>query len=397
MSLKGKKIIVGMTGGIAAYKIPTLVRLFKKSSAEVRVVMTANATKFITTLTMETVSQNPVALEMFPEDRFVGTHHIDLADWPDLIIVAPATANFMAKVASGICDDLLSTVICATKTPVVIAPAMNTNMYLNPITQKNLDYLKSLGYKFIEPGEGELACNTFGKGRMAEPEEIFSFISNQLQKKKLLTDKKVLVTAGPCREPIDPVRFISNRSSGKMGYAIASAANEAGAEVSLISGPTNLNPESGIKRRMVETTEEMFREVKKEFAISDIIIMAAAPADFKAKKESRQKIKKGIKDLSIELTSTVDILSSLRKSKKKGQIVVGFALETENGIANARAKMKEKGMDLIVLNMVGEKAPFDSEDNKVTLVYKNGKQEALPLMSKKELANLLIKRIAKLK
>ncbi len=397
MSFEGKKIIVGLTGGIAAYKVPALIRLFKKSAAEVRAIMTSNSMKFITSLTIETVSQNPVSSEMFPEDRYVGTHHIDLADWPDLIIVAPATANFIAKVASGICDDLLTTVVCATKKQVVIAPAMNTNMYLNPITQKNIEYLKSLGYIFVEPGEGELACNTYGKGRMSEPEEIFSTVQNLFQKKKALNNKRVLVTAGPCREAIDPVRYISNRSSGKMGYAIASAAKAAGAEVVLVSGPTNLKPEAGIKTRMVESTEEMFGAVKKEFSRSDIVIMAAAPADFRAKKKSEKKIKKRGADLNLELTPTIDILGSLKKSKRKGQIVVGFALETENGLANARAKMKEKGLDIIVLNMIGKDTPFDSDSNQVTLIRRNGRQDVLPKMGKIELANLIVEKIAKLK
>ena len=397
MPFKGKKIIVGLTGGIAAYKIPPLIRLLKKGSADVRAIMTPNSTKFITSLTIETVSQNPVSLEMFPEDRFVGTHHIDLADWPDVFIIAPATANFIAKVSSGICDDLLTTVMCATKKPVIIAPAMNTNMYLNPITQKNIQYLKSLGYLFIEPGEGELACNTYGKGRMAEPQEISSFVLSLFQKKKLLINKKVLVTAGPCREAIDPVRYISNRSSGKMGYAIAASAKAAGAKVVLISGPTSLVPEFGIETHRVESTDEMFRAVKKEFSKSDIVIMAAAPADFMTKKKSGQKIKKGTGDLSLELIPTIDILNSLKKSKRKGQIVVGFALETENGLTNAKDKLKEKGLDLIILNMVGESMPFDSESNQASLVYKSGRTEALPMMSKMELANLIVEKIAKLK
>lgn len=397
MPFKGKKIIVGLTGGIAAYKIPSLIRLLKKGSADMRTIMTTNSKKFITPLTIETVSQNPVSLEMFPEDRFVGTHHIDLADWPEMFIIAPATANFIAKVSSGICDDLLTTVICATKKPIVIAPSMNTNMYLNPITQKNIQYLKSLGYLFIEPGEGELACNTYGKGRMAEPEEIYSFVLNLFQKKKFLIDKRVLVTAGPCREAIDPVRYISNRSSGKMGYAIAASARAAGAQVILISGPSNLVPEFGIETHKVESTDEMFRAVKKEFSKSDIVIMAAAPTDFKAKMKSEQKIKKGMGELSLELTPTIDILNSLKKTKRKGQIVVGFALETENGLSNAKDKLKEKGLDLIILNMIGESVPFESENNQVILVYKNGRREALPMTSKIELANLILEKVAKLK
>ncbi|MCX6827391.1 MAG: bifunctional phosphopantothenoylcysteine decarboxylase/phosphopantothenate--cysteine ligase CoaBC, partial [candidate division Zixibacteria bacterium] len=228
MSLKGKKIMVGLTGGIAAYKMPHLIRLLKKDAADVRAIMTPAATKFITELTIETISQNPVAMEMFPKDRYVGTHHIDMAEWPDLFIIAPATADFIAKIAAGICDSLLTTVICATRKPVIIAPAMNSHMYLNPITQKNIHYLKSLGYIFIDPGEGELACHTVGVGRLPEPEEIYHYILQFFQKKELLKNRRILVTAGPCREAIDPVRFISNRSSGKMGFAIAEAAWNAG-------------------------------------------------------------------------------------------------------------------------------------------------------------------------
>ncbi|SYZ73809.1 Coenzyme A biosynthesis bifunctional protein CoaBC (Includes: Phosphopantothenoylcysteine decarboxylase; Phosphopantothenate--cysteine ligase) [Candidatus Zixiibacteriota bacterium] len=396
MSLQDKKIIVGLTGGIAAYKTPNFIRLLKKDDAEVRAIMTDAATKFITELTIETVSQNPVAREMFPADRYVGTHHIDLADWPDLFVIAPATANFIAKIASGICDDLLTTVICATKKPVIIAPAMNTNMYLNPVTQKNIQYLKSLGYIFIDPNEGELACNVVGWGRMAEPEEIYQFVLKYLQKKKSLTGKKVTVTAGPCREPLDPVRYISNRSSGKMGYALAAAARDAGAEVTLISGPSALRTEPDINLLKVETTAEMFAAVKKRFRQTDILIMAAAPADFKPRKIEKNKIKKG-KDLSIELTGTVDILQSLIPMRRKSQLLVGFALETENGIINAKAKLRDKGLDMIVLNSTNESPAFESDSNKVSLIYKNGRSESLPLMSKTDLAPILIDRIAKLK
>ncbi len=396
MSIKDKKIIVGLTGGIAAYKTPSLIRLLKKDGADVRAIMTEGATKFITRLTIETVSQNPVALEMFPEDRFAGTHHIDLAEWPDLFVIAPATANFIGKVASGICDDLLTTVICATKKTVIIAPAMNTNMYLNPITQKNIEYLKSLGYRFINPGEGELACNTVGWGRMAEPEEIHQQILSFFQKKKSLNKKMVLVTAGPCREAIDPVRFISNRSSGRMGYALAGAAFEAGAAVTLVSGPTDMVAEPGIDLVKVESTEEMYLAVTAHFADCDILIMAAAPADFKMEKSADHKIKKG-GTLSLKLAPTIDILNSLKKNRKKNQKVIGFALETENGIKNARAKLKEKGLDLIVLNTLENGAPFDSDSNKVTLINKTGQIESLPEMSKLELARRLIEKIAGIK
>jgi phosphopantothenoylcysteine decarboxylase / phosphopantothenate---cysteine ligase len=396
--LKNKKIVVGLTGGIAAYKIPPLIRLLKKEGAEVRCIMTEASTKFITELTIETLSHNPVAREMFPRDRFVGTHHIDIALWADLFIVAPATANFLGKIASGICDDMLTTVICAAGAPVMIAPAMNSNMYLNPITQKNIVFLKSSGYRFIDPGVGELACETSGPGRMAEPEEILVAIKKFFEKKKLLTKKKVVVTAGPCREPLDPVRYISNRSSGKMGYAIAEAAAEAGAEVTLVSGPTNLTVDGDIKLIKVETTEEMASAVTKEYKNCHYLIMAAAPSDFKPSHPADQKIKKTEKkSLLVEFDSTIDILKSIKKLKKKSQRVIGFALETENGLQNARKKLKEKALDLIVLNRFGESTPFDSDSNEVELIDKNGRAVRLPRMNKTELARLLIEKIAGLK
>ncbi len=396
MSLEHKKIIIGLCGGIAAYKVPYLIRSLRKDKAEVRTIMTASATRFITMLTIETVSQNPVACEMFP-DRYVSTHHIDLAEWADLFVITPATANFIGKIASGICDDLLTTVICATKAPVIIAPAMNTQMYLNPITQKNIEYLKSLGYIFVGPGEGELACETTGAGRMLEPSEIFSEIKSLLLKKKVLKNKNILVTAGPCREIIDPVRYISNRSSGKMGYALAEAAFEAGAQVTLVSGPTNLSVNGNIKLIRVESTAEMHLAVQKHFKKADYLIMAAAPADFFVKKPATRKIKKRKETLTLELSPTVDILNSLKKYKKANQKVIGFALETENGVTNAKTKLKTKEMDLIILNNTGATTPFDSDDNTVTIINKNGQEESLPSMSKKLLAQKLIDRIASLK
>jgi len=396
MSLKKKKILIGITGGIAAYKIPIFIRLLKKAEAEVRVVMTDAATKFITELTIETVSQNPVARRMFPADRYAGTHHIDMAAWPDLFIIAPATANFIGKASSGICDDLLTTVICATKAPVMIAPSMNSNMYLNPITVKNLEYLKSLGYIMIDPNTGAMACKTYGPGRMAEPEEIYQFILKYFSKKKVLKNKKVLITAGPCREPIDPVRFISNRSSGKMGFALASAAVSAGADVTLVSGPTGLKPDNGIELIPVETTGEMFEAVKKEFSRCDYLIMAAAPADYKAGKVPSSKIKKENKKLSIAFEPTIDILGTIGKNKKK-QKIIGFALETDNGLANARAKLKKKNLDLIILNEVGKKTPFDNEFNQVTIIGRNNRAEKTASMPKSELAELLVERISRLK
>jgi len=408
MSINNKKIIVGLTGGIAAYKTPYLIRLLTRAGAEVRTIMTSAATKFITPLTIETVSQNLVACEMFPE-RYVATHHIDLAEWADLFVIAPATANCIGKIASGICDDLLTTVICAAQAPVMIAPAMNSQMYLNPITQNNIEYLKSLDFIFVGPGKGELACETSGIGRMLEPDEIFSEIENFFRKKKveksertskanlLLKNKKVVVTAGPCREAIDPVRYISNRSSGKMGYALAEAAYEAGADVTLISGPVNLEIESDVNLVKVESTAQMYKAVKKYFKTAHYLIMAAAPADFKAKKAAPLKIKKTLLNRTLELSPTIDILSSLSKVKKTNQRVIGFALETDNAVRNARTKLKAKNLDMIVLNSMEETTPFDSDSNRVIIINKKGQQKALPRMSKKELARELIERISKVK
>jgi len=398
MSLKGKQIVVGISGGIAAYKTASLIRLLKKAGADVRAIMTRNATKFITELTIETLCQHPVAVEMFPEGSYVATHHIDLAEWPDLFVVAPATANFIGKLASGVSDDMLTTVICAAQSPVMIAPSMNSQMYLNKITQGNIEKLRSAGYIFIDPNIGEMACETYGPGRLAEPEEILQFIEKHFQKKKLLKNKKVLITAGPCREPIDPVRYISNRSSGKMGYALAAAAFEAGAEVTLVSGPVDIKPDVPVKVIPVETTAQMYGAVSKEFRKTQFLIMAAAPADFKAKEAESQKIKKaGRKSLKLELNSTIDILKSVAKDRKKSQKIVGFALETEKGVENAKAKLKNKGLDLIVLNSLEDVAPFESDDNKVTLIDKKGKIESLEAMPKTDLARLLIERISRLR
>jgi len=398
MLLKNKKITVGITGGIAAYKIPPLIRLLIKSGAQVRAVMTENATKFITPLTIETLCRYPVARQMFPPDRFVGTHHIDWADWPDLIVIAPATANTMAKLAAGFCDDMLTTVICATKAPIMIAPSMNPNMYENPVTRKNMAFLKSLGYGFIEPGVGEMACESYGPGRMAEPEEIFEIVKKHFEKKKPLKNKKVIVTAGPCREPLDPVRFISNRSSGKMGYALARAAHEAGGEVILVSGPTALPELNGIELERVNTTEEMYQAVKNDFPSCDILIMAAAPGDFRAGKAAPQKIKKGGREtFVVELFPAIDILKALTAKRNRKQKIIGFSLETENGLANAKEKLKDKKLDLIVLNCIDDISPFESDENRVSVIDKKGRVESLPVMSKHKLAQIIIEKIISLR
>ncbi len=395
MSLQNKKITIGISGGIAAYKTPNLIRLLKKDGAEVRAIMTEAATKFITELTIESVCQYPVGRQMFPNDRYVATHHIDMAEWPDIIVVVPATADLIAKIAAGLCDDLLTTVICATKAPIMLSPAMNSNMYLNPITQKNIEYLKSLGYTILDPNTGEMACETEGPGRMPEPQELFEYVSRYFEKKKPLKNKRVLVTAGPCRENIDPVRFISNRSSGKMGFALARAAYDAGAETNLVSGPTNLETPYGVKRIDVESTEQMYNAVREKFGTTDFLIMAAAPADFRPSEIRDKKIKKGnLDNLQLDLRNTIDILKGLRGVKKDTQKIIGFALETDNGLENAKAKLREKGLDLIVLNSLEEGVPFEGQDNKVTVISPDGEIDEWQSMTKDILARKLIGKIA---
>lgn len=402
MSLKQKKILIGMTGGIACYKIPYLVRFLWKEKAEVRVIMTEAATKFITPLTMESVSNNPVAVEMFPSDRFVGTRHIDMAQWPDLIMIAPATANFMGKVASGISDDLLSTVICASPRPVMIAPAMNPQMWLNRVTQRNHESLKQLGYTFIGPCEGGTACDHYGIGRMAEPEELFEAIKAHFtkspagRKKKALTGKRVIVTAGPTREAIDPVRFLTNRSSGKMGYALAKAAADYGADTVLISGPTSLEPPAGVRLITVETTAQLHRAVKKEFPSADCLIMAAAPSDYTPARAEKSKIKKSSNSLSLSLKPTVDILADIAGSKRKGQLVVGFALETDNGLANARKKLREKKLDMVVLNTVSAETGFEHDTNAVTLILPGRKPISLSVAPKSQISVTILDQVCSL-
>ncbi len=394
--LKGKKIILGITGGIAAYKSAELCRRLKKAGAEVQVIMTQSGMKFITPLTMECLSEKEVITEMFPERRMVGTRHISLAQWADLILVAPATYNLIGKISSGIADDILTTVISSAKTLIVFAPAMNVNMYENPICQQNMEKLRKLGYRFIEPGVGDLACGDVGKGRMAEPEEIQNEVIKLLSGKKDLAGKSILVTASRTEEPIDAVRFLSNRSSGKMGYAVAEEVFKRGAKVTLISGPSDLDCSPGINLFKVRTADEMYKAVKKNFAKSDALIMTAAVSDFTPEKVSSGKIKKQGTELDLKLKPTPDILKEVGSNKGK-KVLVGFAVETENEIENAKSKLKEKNLDLIIVNNPNLKgAGFEVDTNIATLVYKKGKVEKLPLMSKKELAEKIIDRIVKL-
>jgi phosphopantothenoylcysteine decarboxylase / phosphopantothenate---cysteine ligase len=403
MMLYGRKILVALTGGIACYKTPNVVRLLVKEGAEVQVVMTSSACKFITPLTLETVSRNPVATDLFPEGEFVSTRHIDIATWPDLILVAPATANFFGKVSAGISDDLLTTIICATPKPVMIAPSMNPTMWGNAITQRNVTTLRNLGYHFISPDSGDMACDHVGEGRMAEPERILETVANFFASsgnaaKKKLSGKRILVTAGPTREAIDPVRFLSNHSSGKMGYAIAEAARDAGAEVTLISGPASIPQPNGVRIIDVTTTDDMAREVTREFLQCDCLIMAAAPADFVPAEQSQQKIKKelAVGTTSLALKPSIDILGSLVGRKRTDQIVIGFALETENGEYHAKKKLAAKQLDIIVLNSPSSTTGFMSDTNQVTVISRGGEAEIWPLDDKRTVAFRLLDKIAEL-
>ncbi|MCY7292191.1 MAG: bifunctional phosphopantothenoylcysteine decarboxylase/phosphopantothenate--cysteine ligase CoaBC [Ferruginibacter sp.] len=396
--LKGKKILIGISGGIAAYKICYLVRMLIKQNAEVRIIMTPSATNFVSPVTLSALSKNEVIINMFPESKEfwkaekieTKTWHVNLGLWADAFIIAPATGNTIAKIAHGISDNFLLTTILATKCPVVIAPTMDDDMYKNPATKSNIEKIKSYGYKIIEPVFGELASGIVGEGRMAEPEDILEFTKKVILKKEDLKGKKILITAGPTIEFIDSVRFVSNSSTGKMGFEIARAARDRGAEVTLITGPVSLENIYDVKRIDVKTTDEMFNEVKLNIKNKDLIVMSAAVEDFKPKQKINSKIKKeGKEDFIFEFGRTVDILDYLGKNKK-GFKLIGFALETDNGLENAKKKFKNKNLDLIVLNNPNVKgAGFGTDTNVVTLVYKSG-NESFPLMSKYEVGNIIL-------
>jgi phosphopantothenoylcysteine decarboxylase/phosphopantothenate--cysteine ligase len=395
----GKKILVGMTGGIACYKICELVRHFVKNGAEVRVIMTKNATEFVSTLTMETLSGHPVSTEIFSSrdiahPEMTGTHHIDLAQWPDLLLIAPAGGNIVGKIASGIADDLLSTVAMACPKPILLALAMNDKMYLNPIVQRNIKTLREFNYGIIDPETGFLAEGYEGVGRLAELDKIIWQIEKKLFGSNLLKYRKILVTAGPTHEPLDPVRILTNHSSGKMGYAIAKEAALQGAVVTLISGPTHLDAPHDVQTIRVSSADDMTKAVEQNLSDQDIVIMAAAVADFTPAEKKEQKIKKS-DVLTLHLNKTKDILAGIAPLKGK-KIVVGFALETENEIANARKKLTDKKLDLIILNNPKETgAGFNTDTNAVTIIDSNN-AEKLPLMSKEDAAREIIVRIIKL-
>ncbi|MCX7697547.1 MAG: bifunctional phosphopantothenoylcysteine decarboxylase/phosphopantothenate--cysteine ligase CoaBC [Bacteroidales bacterium] len=396
MSLEGKNIILGVSGGIAAYKIPQLIRLFRKEKAHVQVVATHNALQFITLTTLETLSEKPLIVDLFDKSKIRNTEHIEITDWADAMVVAPATANILGKFANGIADDALSTTFLSFSGPVWLAPAMNVKMWNHPVVQKNVLFLREKGYFVIEPTVGELACGYEGKGRMEEPENILHEVSAFFSSSNLLNGKKFLVTAGPTYEKIDPVRFIGNFSSGKMGYAIAEALVEAGAEVTLISGPTNLVPPKRVKFIQVLSANQMYYACLENFPSADGIIMAAAVSDFKPQKVETNKIKKG-KQIVLTLEQNPDILQEIGKIKKENQVIVGFALETENELSHAREKLRRKNADLIVLNSLNDEGSgFMVDTNKVTFVFHDHHEE-LPMMAKKEVARHLVQVVAKLR
>lgn len=394
--LKDKKIVLGVTGGIAAYKAAELTRGLVKQGAAVKVIMTRNAGEFITPLTMQTLSNNPVYTDMFALIETSEIGHISLADFADLVIVAPATANIIGKVAGGLADDLLSTMIMATKAPVLFCPAMNSNMYANDIVRMNITKLAYEGYYFLEPASGELACGVWGSGRLAEIEDIIEEAESILTEKDL-AGEKVLVTAGPTREPFDPVRFISNYSSGKMGYALARMARRRGAEVTLVSGPCSLTAPAGVKFVDVSSAVQMRDAVMANIEEATIIIKAAAVADYRPARTSGSKIKKKKGPLSLELERNPDIIEEIGKSKGY-RVLIGFAMETEDLVDNARRKLTAKNMDLIVANELSRPdAGFQADTNLVKIIDRQGKVEELPLMDKMDVAGRILDRAARLR
>lgn len=385
--MKDKKcVVVGVSGGVAVYKALDVISRLRKKDVEVHVIMTKSATEFVTPLSFQSLSQNMVITDMFAEPKAWEIQHISLAKKADLMLIVPATANIIGKVANGIADDMLSTTIMATKAPVVFCPAMNTNMYENPIVQRNISLLKELGYEFIEPASGRLACGDEGKGKLQDTEIIAEETLRRLHSTKDLLGKKVVVTAGPTMVPIDPVRILTNRSSGKMGYSIAEEARDRGAEVVLISGPTSLIKPNGIKVIDIKTNEDMFNAIKNEFKDADIVIKSAAVADYKAKNYSNEKIKKTGDDLNLIFERDRDILKTLG-DMKENQILVGFAAESSNLKENAKGKLERKNLDYIVANDISKsETGFASDENKVTIISKSGEEVSLEKMSKREVA-----------
>lgn len=397
--LNGKKIALGVTGGIAVYKAVDLVSRLRKQGAEVRVIMTEHAQQFVTPLTFKEISGNKVAVSMWDSNQEFNVEHISLANWADAFVVAPATANILAKMANGIADDLLSTTLLAAQAPIIVCPAMNTGMYQNPITQENIAKLEAHGVTVMPPAVGYLACGVSGPGRLPEPQQIVEFIDGFFAKKDGdMVGLKVLVTAAGTREPIDPVRFVGNRSSGKMGYAIAQAAAQRGAEVLLVTGPSALAIPANVKGVKVETTNEMLEAVMEAYEKMDVVIKAAAVADYRPRDVADQKIKKKTDDaLTVVMDKNPDILKELG-ARKAHQVLVGFAAETQNLLDNAREKIVKKNLDMIVANDVtAAGAGFNTDTNIVKFLYPSGEVRSLEQMAKTEVANLLLDAVMELK
>lgn len=396
--LKGKHILIGVTGGIAAFKIATIIRLLVKDGAEVKVLMTNHAKEFITPLTLATLSKNPVLNDFFDPSNGDWNSHVDLGLWADLYLIAPATANSIAKMANGIADNLLLTTYLSARCPVYVAPSMDMDMLNHPATIINIETLKAFGNSVLEPSTGELASGLTGKGRMAEPEEIVKEIKNFFTKKKSfkpLKGKHLLINAGPTREPLDPVRFISNYSSGKMGIALADEAAEYGADVELVLGPVNILPRNNcIKIIDVTTAESMTSECIARFPYCDIAILSAAVADFTPEVVKEKKIKKDSSELLLRLKPTIDIAETLGKTKKPSQILIGFALETNNGVENAKEKLLRKNLDCIILNSLEERgAGFGHDTNKITIIDRYNNIDKFELKSKEEAAKDILNKI----
>ena len=395
--MKGKRILLCVSGGIAVYKAAALTSKLVQAGAEVKVMMTASACEFVTPLTFQALSRNPVYTDTFDEKDPSVIAHIDLADWPDLILVAPATANMIGKIANGLADDMISTTLLAATAPVWIAPAMNVHMYDHPAVKKNMSTLSSFGYSFVEPGEGYLACGYVGKGRLEEPETIVSLIGSYFSQasdtQKILEGVNVLVTAGPTVERIDPVRFFTNRSTGKMGYALAEQAAKLGASVTLVTGPTNLEYPKGVQVVQIESAQQMLEAVMQRYHEADVVIKSAAVADYRPKHVFDQKMKKQPGEAVLELERTTDILRTLGE-RKEHQLLVGFAAETEQVDEYAQKKLASKNLDMIVANNVmTEGAGFGTDTNIVTLYKRSGESKELPILSKHDVATEVLKEV----
>lgn len=390
--LKGKHVLLGVTGSIAAYKIANLASMLVKLNADVHVIMTKNAEQFISPVTFETLTGNKVIDDTFERNSGYHVAHIAMAAEADVVMIAPATANVIAKLAHGIADDMLTSTMLACTAPILLSPAMNTHMYENPVTQENMRKLESLGYQLIEPAAGYLACGDTGKGKMPEPEMLLECILQEIACEKDMVGKKVLVTAGPTRESLDPVRYLTNHSTGKMGYAIAENAARRGAEVTLVSGPTQLKKPRFVNVIDVTTAEEMFQAVNEAFDTQDILVMAAAVADYRPATVAEHKIKKSDGEMSIPLERTTDIIGTLTQRKKQ-QFICGFSMETQNMLENSRAKLAKKNLDMIVANNLKVAgAGFGTDTNIVTVITKDSSEE-LPIMKKEEVAGAIFDRI----